>query len=182
MKTLQARPITADNFAAYGWLASARGRSGRPINEGSSLRVDDVGQLDLNAAGGAPCLAVFRARARDPRGPWQVLERHRLGTQTFVPLGGVSFVVLVATGDATPDVFTLAAFVVAGHQAVTLRAGTWHHGLIALQDGDFIVVERQATEPDCDLATLPEAVMLAVTLAVTLELAPVCRDKLANRL
>ena len=128
---LEVQPITADNFAPYGWLAYAEGRTGRPINEGSSLRVDDVGALDLIAAGGAPCLAVFRAQARDPRGPWQVLERHRLGTQTFVPLGGVSCVMLVATGDTEPDVSTLAAFVVAGHQAVTLRAGTWHHGLIA---------------------------------------------------
>lgn len=71
---LEVQRITADNFAPYGWLACAEGRTGRPINEGSSLRVDDVGALDLIAAGGAPCLAVFRAQARDPRGPWQVLE------------------------------------------------------------------------------------------------------------
>ena len=160
MKALQAQPITAANFAPYGWLASADGRAGRPINDGSSLRVDEVGALALTAAGGAPCLAIFRAQARDPRGPWQVLERHRLGTQTFVPLGGVGCVVLVATGDAAPDPSTLAAFVVAGHQAVTLRAGTWHHGLIALQEGDFIVIERQAAQTDCDLAILDEAVTL----------------------
>ncbi len=160
MKTLQAQPITADNFAPYGWLACARGRAGRPINDGSSLRVDGVGALDLTAAGGAPCLAVFRAQARDPRGPWQVLERHRLGTQTFVPLGGVACVMLVATGGDAPDASTLAAFLVTGRQAVTLRAGTWHHGLIALQDGDFVIVERQAVEADCELATLGEPVTL----------------------
>ena len=159
---LRAQPITAANFAPYGWLASAEGRAGRPINDGSSLRVDGVGVLDLTAAGGAPCLAVFRAQARDPRGPWQVLERHCLGTQTFVPLGGVGCVMLVATGDAGPDLSTLAAFVVAGHQPVTLRAGTWHHGLIALQDGDFVVIERQAAEADCELATLSEAVTLVL--------------------
>jgi ureidoglycolate lyase len=157
---LQAQPITSDNFAPYGWLACADGRSGRLINDGSSLRVDGVGALDLTALGGSPCLAIFRAQARDPRGPWQVLERHALGTQTFVPLSAVGCVMLVATGDAQPDASTLAAFIVAGHQAVTLRAGTWHHGLIALQDGDFVIVERQAAEPDCELATLSEAVTL----------------------
>lgn len=160
---LQAQPITADNFAPYGWLACADGRAGRPINDSSSLRVDDVGELALTAAGGAPCLALFRAQARDPRGPWQVLERHCLGTQTFVPMGGVGYVMLVATGAAAPDVSTLAAFTVTGQQAVTLRAGTWHHGLIALQDGDFVIVERQAAEDveaDCELATLDEAVAL----------------------
>ena len=40
---LEVQPITADNFAPYGWLACAEGSTGRPINEGSSLRVDDVG-------------------------------------------------------------------------------------------------------------------------------------------
>jgi len=160
--TLLAQPIGAATFAPYGWLADAEGRSGRPINEGSSLRVDDVGELQLHAAGGAPCLAIFRAQALNPDGPWQQLERHRLGTQTFVPMGGVRYVVLVALGDAAPDPATLAAFVVNGRQAVTLRAGTWHHGLIALDSGDFVVVERQAAEVDCEFATLREPVRLAL--------------------
>jgi ureidoglycolate lyase len=90
-----------------------------------------------------------------------VLERHRLGTQSFVPMGGAPYVVLAALGDAQPDEGTLAAFAVSGHQAVTLRAGTWHHGLIAPQGGDFIVIERQGAEVDCELATLDEAVTLS---------------------
>jgi ureidoglycolate lyase len=157
---LRALPITTDGFAPYGWLVAADGHAGRAINDGSSLRVDDVGELDLTAQAGVPCLAVFRARARDPRGPWQTLERHRLGTQTFVPLAGTRCVVLVALGAEAPDPTTLAAFVVRGDQGVTLRAGTWHHGLLALDDGDFVVIERRAAEVDCDVATLPAPVTL----------------------
>jgi ureidoglycolate lyase len=158
---LPTRPIGAAGFAPYGWLADADGAAGRPINEGSSLRIDGVGELQLTTAGGAPCLALFRAQPRNPRGPWRQLERHRLGTQTFVPLGGVPYLMLVALGDERPDVATLAAFAVAGHQAVTLRAGTWHHGLIAPQGGDFVVIERRADAVDCDLALLDVAVTLA---------------------
>lgn len=154
------RPISAAEFAPYGWLADADGAIGRPINEGSSQRIDGVGNLQLTAQGGAPCLALFRASPRDARGPWQQLERHRLGTQTFVPMGGARYVVLVALGDARPDARTLAAFAVAGHQAVTLRAGTWHHGLIAPEGGDFAVIERQADVVDCELASLDRAVTL----------------------
>ena len=98
--------------------------------------------------------------ARDLRGPWRWLERHRLGTQTFIPLGGVRHVALVATGDPQPDLATLAAFLVSGNQATTLRAGTWHHGLIALDSGDFVVVDRHAGVLDCDIAELAEAVTL----------------------
>jgi ureidoglycolate lyase len=69
-------------------------------------------------------------------------------------------VVLVALGEAQPDESTLAAFAVSGHQAVTLRAGTWHHGLIAPQGGDFVVIERRGAEVDCELAKLADAVTL----------------------
>ena len=162
MLTLRATPISAERFAPYGWLADADAdaATGRPINGGSSQRIDTVGELQLTADGGAPCLALFRAQPRDPRGPWQVLERHRLGTQTFVPMGGARYVLLVALGDAQPELHTLAAFAVAGHQAVTLRAGTWHHGLIAPDGGDFAVIERRGVELDNELATLANAVML----------------------
>ena len=162
---LQARAITSHNFAPYGWVAQADGAIGRPINGGNSLRLDapdTVGTLALTADGGVPCLAVFRAQARSAHGPWQQLERHRLGTQTFVPMGGVSFVVLVALGEDAPDPASLAVFVVNGQQAVTLRAGTWHHGLIALSDGDFVVIERSAQQADCDLAMLPLPVTVAL--------------------
>ena len=116
--------------------------------------------VDLGGQRGVNRLALFRARPRDPRGPWQQLERHRLGTQTFVPMGSARYVVLVALGDEQPDMFTLAGFAVGGQQAVTLRAGTWHHGLIAPDGGDFVVIERQAETVDCELATLAIAVTL----------------------
>ena len=162
MRQLPIRPIDAAEFEPYGWLADGDGGTGRPINDGTSQRIDEVGELHLTAEDGVPCLALFRAQPRDARGPWQVLERHRLGTQTFVPMGGASYLVLAALGDAQPDEATLAAFAVAGDQAVTLRAGVWHHGLIAPQGGDFIVIERRGAEVDCDLATLAEAVTLSV--------------------
>jgi ureidoglycolate lyase len=163
MTTLTARPITNEAFALYGWLAQAGKGSGRPINTGSSQRWDAPGALSLDANGGQACLAIFHAQARDPLGPWRVLERHRLGTQTFVPMGGARCVMLVATGVDQPDPHTLAAFIVAGDRVVTLHAGTWHHGLIALDAGDFAVIERQAPQTDCELAELVQAVSLVTS-------------------
>jgi ureidoglycolate lyase len=163
--TLQARPIEAESFAPYGWVVDPTAHApGAPVNAGTSERLDGFGTLALTADGGAPCLAVFRARAQPPQGPWQVLERHRLGTQTFVPLAGARCLVVVALGDAVPDPATLAAFVVGGHQAVTLHAGTWHHGLIALDDGDFVVVERRAAAEDCEVVHLPVPVRVQLPL------------------
>jgi len=60
----------------------------------------------------------------------------------------------VAAGAAALDVSSLAAFTVAGHQAVTMRAGICDHMPIALQGGDFVIVERQTAQADCEFATL----------------------------
>ena len=81
--------------------------------------------------------------------------------QTFVPLAGARCLMLVALGDEAPQAHTLAAFWVSGQQAVTLRAGTWHHGLIAPKGGDFVVVERAAAAADCDTVELNPAVLVA---------------------
>ncbi len=132
MRTLHALPIAQQAFAPYGWLIDSSRGSGTAINAASAQRIDAVSGLELDADGGKPCLALFKAAARDPAGPWRELERHRLGTQTFIPLAGARCVVLVALegiNPARPDESTLATFAVDGHQATTLRAGVWHHSL-----------------------------------------------------
>jgi ureidoglycolate lyase len=59
-----------------------------------------------------------------------------------------------------PEPATLAAFAVDGAQGFTLHADTWHHGLIALDAGDFVVIERRAAEVDCEFAELALPVTL----------------------
>lgn len=149
---LQARALDALAFAPYGHLVEA-GTSGRWINDGNAWR-SEAGPLSLHAAGGAPALAVFRARGRDPRGPWQQLERHRLGSQSFLPMGPTRCVLLVACGAEAPDPATLVAFVSAPGQGWTLAPGTWHHALIVTRDVDVAVLERRAEAEDCELAHL----------------------------
>ncbi|RPH66460.1 MAG: ureidoglycolate hydrolase [Burkholderiales bacterium] len=152
-RSLVPQPLTAEAFAAYGDVVTSAQRDGRSVNAGTSVRVE-MPEPDLLAHGGRPSLSVFRASA--VRLPFEVreLERHRLGSQTFLPLGGTPFLVVVALGDDAPDVATIAAFRVDGTRGVTFRKGVWHHPLLALADGDFAVLERQGTETDCEVASL----------------------------
>lgn len=160
--TLQVRPLEAAAFARFGWLIEGDGRRSRSINAGTSERMEMTGVLQLDAHGGRPCLAVFRARAQALEGPWHTLERHRLGSQSFVPLAGARCVVLVALGNDRPDPSTLAAFLVDGRRGYTLHPGVWHHALIALNDGDFVVIERAGPREDCEIAHLTTPVRLAL--------------------
>lgn len=155
------RPLTAGAFAPYGDVVTSAGREGRTINAGTSVRVE-MPELDVLAQGGMPSLSVFRAIA--VRLPIEVraLERHRMGSQTFLPLGGTPFVAVVALGDVAPDPRTLAAFLSERMGGVTLRRGVWHHALLSLEDGDYAVIERSGAQADCEIVELapPEWVQL----------------------
>jgi ureidoglycolate lyase len=164
MRVLVAQPLTSESFAPYGTvLAVPEGGKGRPINGGTSQRFDLVDDMALAAAGGRPALAIFRAQARSFPHTIGEMERHALGSQTFVPLGTRRFVLVVARAGAAPAAEDLAAFVTDGSQGVLLAPGTWHHALLAIDAGDFAVIERVAAEVDCDLCALtaPAQVQLA---------------------
>jgi ureidoglycolate lyase len=59
-----------------------------------------------------------------------------------MPLSSHAYVVVVAVGGDTPDLSTLKCFMASAQQGVNYAKGTWHHPLLALQDGDFLVVDR----------------------------------------
>ena len=136
--------------------------AGQLINQGTTTKFESEA-LDLSAQGGQGRAYLYQARGQSLPLVLHELERHRLGSQTFVPMNGVRFVVVVALSTSTeqaPDLQTLRAFWVDGNHAITLRAGTWHHGLIAMSGGDFVVIERAAATVDCDTFTLEPAIAL----------------------
>jgi ureidoglycolate lyase len=166
---LAAQALSEQTLQSDGWVldieAAFAAQGGREINSGTSRRTDLPGVLSLQSHGGQALACVFRAQAQGAQGPWRVLERHQLGSQTFIPMSspvGAPIdrfkpigVLLVASGDDAPDPSTLRALWFHAQQAFTLKPGTWHHPLIALQDFDFLVLERVAGEVDCELCHLP---------------------------
>ena len=154
---LHIEPLSRSSFTSYGDVIGGHmATDGAPINQGTTTKFASE-TLSLAAQDGHGQAFLYRAKGQSLPLTLRELERHRHGSQTFVPMGGVNFVVVVALSGATgqaPDMNTLRAFWVDGNHTVTLRAGTWHHGLIAMQDGDFVVIERVAAETDCDVFSL----------------------------
>lgn len=161
---LNAQPLTPQAFAPFGTVIAIDGQANdvpqRSINGGTTQRFDLLADMQLTADGGVPALAIFRAQARQFPLPITELERHAQGSQTFVPLGTQRFVVVVASAGEVPQAQDLHVFITNGHQGVVLAPGTWHHALLAVEDGDFVVVERIAREVDCVLCGLAEKVFL----------------------
>ena len=165
MRRLVARPLRAAEFAPFGTVIAAEGLPGRPINGGTSMRFDVLPDLRLTHGGAAPLLALYRVAARRFPLPLDEFERHALGSQAFVPLGGARFVVVVARGDGPLSTEALRAFMVAGHEGVVLAPGTWHHALLARDAGDFVVLERgvlPGEAVDCEVRRLETPVELAL--------------------
>lgn len=158
VRTLSLHPLTAAAFAPYGEVLELGSGAARAINAGTSARIDLPSALDFARESGKPRLATFRVRAQPLAGPWRSLERHRFGSQTFVPLQAGNWIVLVARGEDAPDAGTLRAFSASPHQGITLHAGTWHHPLIALDAGLFLVLEREGAEVDCEVVQLEDPV------------------------
>ncbi|MEN4920872.1 ureidoglycolate lyase [Achromobacter spanius] len=151
--------LTAETFAPYGTIIASAGRDGREINAGTTLRVD-MPEPDILKQGGRPSLSVFRATPGSLPFEVRMMERHRLGSQTFVPLMGTPFVVLVALGATEPDLSTLKAFRADGSAGITLAPDVWHHPLLALAAGDFVVLERKGETVDCEIVDMRAGIWL----------------------
>jgi ureidoglycolate lyase len=159
---LIATPLTPQAFAPYGQVLQAPQGSGRWINGGNAERFDLVADLQLHGAGGRAMLAVFRAKARHFPHAVDAMERHALGSQLFLPAFAPDgaprrFVVVVAPAGGPPLPDALAAFATDGSQGIVLAPGTWHHALLAVDGGDYLVIERAGEGVDCDVVTMPAA-------------------------
>lgn len=157
MRRLQAHAITAEAFAPFGILIDAAAKAPEIINDATTRRHSDLARLDLRE----PILGIYVAQAR--RFPLAIakLERHAQAAQVFLPLGVHRFVVVVAPGIDAPDWQRVEAFITAPGQGVSLARGCWHHGLVALGDGDrFAVLEGGNYREDTVELAAPEAIEL----------------------
>lgn len=139
-RTIRCAPLTAETFAPFGDVLEAAGAPDRIINQGKCGRYHDLAGLDFS--NGAPGISLFKAEPRHFPYVLDLLERHPLGSQAFVPMSLTSFLVTVAPDeDGRPG--RPQAFVTAPGQAINLHRGTWHGVLTPLEaPGLFAVIDR----------------------------------------
>ncbi|MEP3247405.1 MAG: ureidoglycolate lyase [Sneathiella sp.] len=141
--------LTKEAFAPFGDLIDTKENDHFLINNGSTERYDDLAKVELS--GGRPLINIFRATPLVYPLKIEMVERHPIGSQAFVPLNGRPYLVLVArAGDAVKPK-DLVAFYATGDQGVNYHAGTWHHPVLALDEvSDFLVVDRGGDGNNCD--------------------------------
>lgn len=161
MKVLQVIPLTREAFAPFGDVIEvSESAEQREINEGHTTRFHDLARLTLSDQGGQPAINIFRSKPLASPISIRLMERHPVSSQSFMPLSGHPFLVVVAApGELDPEGIT--AFLASPWQGVNYHAGTWHHYCLALEStSDFLVVDRIADDENCDEVQLKESLVL----------------------
>jgi ureidoglycolate lyase len=151
-------PLSAEAFRPFGDVIEASDAARHfPINDGYAERYHDLARVDVASRGGHTLINIFRAKPRSLPFQLLLLERHPLGSQAFMPLSPLGYLVVVAPAAEEPDIKKLRCFQAAPGQGVNYARGTWHHPLIALHSVcDFLVVDRggAADDANCDVYPL----------------------------
>ena len=145
---LTVAPLTPEAFAAYGDVLDTRGAPTKMINQGMCGRHHDLAKLDFSD--GRAGISLFDAKARHLPHVVDMVERHPDGSQAFMPVSQVQFLVVVADDDGGTPV-NLKAFITAPGQSINLHRGVWHGVLAPIgAPGQFAVVDRIGEGPNLE--------------------------------
>lgn len=160
-RTLTPIPLTSANFAAFGDVVEAKGAS-KSINYGQTERYHDLADIDVSADNGQTLVNIFRSTPLTLPIKVEIMERHPLSSQMFMPLSDNPYLVVVAPkGDF--DETKIEVFLASSDQGVNYHAGTWHHYSLALRAvSDFLVVDRGGDGDNCDEVLLVKPVTIAL--------------------
>lgn len=132
--------LTAERLAPFGDVLEADGAPDKLINQGLCGRYHDRARLDFD--GGRAGLSLFKAELRALPCRLEMMERHPLGSQAFIPMSEEAFLVIVAQ-DAGNRPGRPLAFLTRPGQAINFHKNTWHGVLTPIAgNGLFAVIDR----------------------------------------
>ncbi len=155
VKAIPAEPLNAKTFTPFGEVIEATGSS-YVINQGRCRKFPALSQLNTDDDGNINTHIYHTSAIAQPF-TLELLERHPLGSQCFMPLQSQRFLVVVAEdNNGHPDLTTLRCFISNGEQGVTYQPGTWHHPLLSIDAAAaYLVVDRGGPGKNCDEVLLP---------------------------
>jgi ureidoglycolate lyase len=148
---LEIEMLSAEAFAPFGDVIEARDSVKHfAINGGNTERFHDLMKIELDELGHA-IVSIFRGLPRELPFEIKMMERHPLGSQSFMPLNGRPYLVAVAPAGESLSIKDIRIFLAKSHQGVNYRRGVWHHPLLALgETSDFLVIDRAGAGENCE--------------------------------
>tara|TARA_B100002019_G_scaffold233018_1_gene206929 strand:- start:141 stop:644 length:504 start_codon:yes stop_codon:yes gene_type:complete len=145
MKNSMIKPklITKENFKKFGDMISTEDIKPLEINNGFAKRYDGIANLDTKKNNGESTICIFSALKRSFPMKIDMMEKHPLGSQAFIPMKETVFLSFVAPEGEKPDLTRVEAFIIPKGIGVNYNPGIWHFPLISTEDMNFLVVDRK---------------------------------------
>ncbi len=137
--------ITRKNFAAYGDLISSDNIKAIDINAGYAKRFDNLANINTSRDGGKTIVSIFSTLKRTFPMKIDMMEKHPLGSQAFIPMKETNFIVLVAPPGDKPEISKIESFVVSRGIGINYKPDIWHFPLISTENMNFLVMDRKGT-------------------------------------
>jgi len=144
-KVIKPIKITRDNFAKYGDLISSNDINPIDINAGYAKRYDNLANIDTSKDDGKTIISIFSAAKRSFPMKIDMMEKHPLGSQTFMPMKETTFLCFVAPEGRFPEVNKIESFIIPPRSGINYKPGIWHFPLISTEDTDFLVIDRKGS-------------------------------------
>tara|TARA_B100000401_G_scaffold419575_1_gene344311 strand:+ start:243 stop:740 length:498 start_codon:yes stop_codon:yes gene_type:complete len=136
-------PITKENFLKFGDVISTKEIRPLEINNGFAKRYDGIAKLNTSSEKGETTISIFSALKRNFPMKIDMMEKHPLGSQAFIPMKETTFLVFVAPEGDFPNLNKIESFIVPPGIGVNYNPGIWHFPLISTENMNFLVVDRK---------------------------------------
>ena len=113
------------------------------INNGYAKRFDNLANINTSKNEGKTIVSIFSASKRTFPMKIDMMEKHPLGSQAFIPMKETTFLSLVAPQGDKPDLNQIESFIVPPGIGINYNPGIWHFPLISTEDMNFLVVDRK---------------------------------------
>ena len=139
------KPIIVNrlNFAEFGDLISTSDVNPIDINAGYAKRFDNLANLNTSKDGGKTIVSIFSALKRTFPMTIDIMEKHPLGSQAFIPMKETTFLCFVAPPGESPEINKIQSFIIPPKNGINYKPGTWHFPLISTEDTNFLVIDRK---------------------------------------
>ncbi len=130
MKIIRPIKITKKKFSKFGDLIDTTKKNPININNGYAKRFHDLIKIDTSKKRSFPMII-------------DMMEKHPLGSQAFIPMEDTKFLVFVAPKGNKPNIDKIKSFIVPKQTGINYKAGIWHFPLISIKNMNFLIIDRK---------------------------------------
>jgi len=142
-KIIKPIKISRSNFAEYGDLISTSDINPMDINAGYAKRFDNLANLNTLKDDGKTIVSIFSALKRAFPMKIDMMEKHPLGSQAFIPMKETTFLCFVAPPGEFPEINKIQSFIIPPQTGINYKPGIWHFPLISTENTNFLVIDRK---------------------------------------